>query len=91
MTDANPETINAAIVGAGVVGLATACAVAASGHTTCLIERLPRPGVEASTHNGVVVHATIYCPRDSLKAFLCVEGCERLYAFCREHGVPYRR
>ena len=84
-------TIDVAIVGGGVVGLAAACAVAARGRTTCVIERLPRPGQEASTHNSGVIHAGIYYPRDSLKAALCVEGRERLYAFCEEHGVPCER
>ncbi len=91
MKDPPPEPIDAAVVGGGVVGLAAACAVAARGHATCLVERLRRTGLEASTHNSGVVHAGIYYPRDSLKAVLCVEGRERLYAFCREHGVPCTR
>ena len=91
MTDPIPESIDAAIVGGGVIGLAAACAVAARGRTACVIERLPRPGLEASTRNSGVVHAGIYYPRDSLKAVLCVEGRERLYAFCDRHGVPCLR
>ena len=91
MTHPAPASIDVAVVGGGVVGLAAACAVAARGHSTCVVERLPRPGLEASTHNSGVVHAGIYYPRDSLKAILCVEGRERLYAFCEEHGVPCER
>ena len=91
MTDQTLEPIDAAIVGGGVVGLAAACAVAARGRTACVIERRPRPGLEASTHNSGVVHAGIYYPRDSLKAALCVEGRERLYAFCAEQRVPCER
>ena len=91
MTDPAPETVDAAIVGGGVVGLAAACAVAERGRAACLIERRPRPGQEASTRNSGVVHAGIYYPRDSLKAVLCVEGRERLYAFCAEHRIPCER
>ena len=85
------ERIDVAVIGGGVIGLASARAVAARGHTTCLIDRWPRPGQEASTHNSGVIHAGIYYPTDSLKARLCVDGRERLYRFCRDHSVPYDR
>ena len=85
------ETIDVAIVGGGVVGLAVACATAGRRHTTCVLERRARPGLEGSTHNSGVVHAGIYYPDGSLKAALCVEGRERLYAFCRDRDVPCER
>ena len=74
-----------------MVGLAAACAVAGRGHGACVLERLPRFGLEASTHNSGVIHAGLYYPEGSLKAALCVEGRERLYAFCAEQGVPAER
>ena len=74
------ERIDVAVVGGGVVGLATACAVAQRGHDTCLFEVRPRPGLEASTHNSGVIHAGLY-----------VEGRERMYRCCSDHDVPHAR
>ncbi len=85
------EQIDVAVVGGGVVGLATACAAAATGLSVCVFERKPRPGLEASTHNSGVIHAGIYYPKDSLKARLCVAGRERLYQFCVDHSIPHER
>ena len=77
-----------AVVGGGVVGLASALALASRGRDVCVIERHPRAGQETSTHNSGVIHAGLYHPADSLKTRLCHEGRERLYSFCRAHDVP---
>jgi L-2-hydroxyglutarate oxidase LhgO len=79
------------VVGGGVSGLASAVALARRGRPVCVLERHPRAGLEASTHNSGVIHAGLYYPAGSLKARLAVDGRERLYAFCREHDVPHVR
>lgn len=80
-----------AVIGGGVVGLASALAIAESGASVCLLERHGRLGHETSTRNSGVIHAGIYYPAGTLKAELCVEGRDLLYAFAPRHGVPHDR
>jgi len=79
------------IVGAGVVGLAVAARLAPTHPDLMVLERRPRHGMETSSRNSQVVHAGIYYPAGSLKAKLCREGRDRLYALCAAHDVPHRR
>src|ERR1700704_2705646 len=85
------EQIDVAVIGAGVTGLASALAIAKRGLSVCVLERHPRPGQDTSTHNSGVIHAGLYYPAGTLKARLCVEGRQSMYAFCAEHGVPHVR
>lgn len=83
--------IDVAVIGGGVVGLASALALAERGASVCVLEREARVGHGASTRNSGVIHAGLYYPPGSLKARLCIEGRDRLYAFCAQHDVPHRR
>lgn len=85
------ETIDAAVVGAGVVGLACAVSLARRGQQVMVLEAEPQIGTGTSSRNSEVIHAGIYYREGSLKARLCVAGRERLYSFCAERGVPHRR
>ncbi len=82
-----------AIVGGGILGLATALALSErfDGLAVGVVEKEQRPGLHQSGRNSGVIHSGLYYRPGSLKARLCVEGAERLVAFCDEHGVPYRR
>jgi L-2-hydroxyglutarate oxidase LhgO len=88
---ADMESIDAVVIGAGVVGLAVARALALAGREVIVLEAEDAIGTHTSSRNSEVIHAGIYYPRDSLKARSCVEGRQRLYAYCASHGVPHRR
>jgi L-2-hydroxyglutarate oxidase LhgO len=83
--------IDVAVIGGGVVGLACALKISESGATVCLIEREAKPGRGMSTHNSGVIHAGIYYAPGSLKARLCVDGRESLYAFCERYAIAHQR
>ena len=79
------------VIGAGVIGLACARALAISGRDVIVIERNLSIGMETSSRNSEVIHSGIYYPRASLKAVECVRGREMLYAYCRKHNIPHRK
>ena len=82
-----------AIVGAGIVGLATAMELL-NRHPSLrlrMVEKEARIGAHQTGHNSGVVHSGIYYAPGSLKAKLCVEGSRALLRFCDEHGIPYER
>ncbi len=85
------ERIDCLVIGAGVVGLAVARALARGGREVIVAESADAIGTGASSRNSEAIHAGIYYPKDSLKARLCVAGKEALYRFCAEHGVPHAR
>jgi L-2-hydroxyglutarate oxidase LhgO len=84
------DRVDAVVVGAGVIGLAVARALATLGRDVVILEAEDAIGVHTSSRNSEVVHAGIYYPAGSLKARTCVEGRQRLYAYCAEHGVRHR-
>lgn len=85
------ETVDAVVIGAGVVGLACGRALAGAGLDVVVLERHAQIGTETSSRNSEVIHAGIYYPSGSLKAALCVRGKALLYRYCESHGVPFRR
>ena len=85
------EKLDAVVIGAGVVGLAVARALAMSGREVVILEAENAIGTHASSRNSEVIHAGIYYPQGSLKARSCVAGRQRLYEYCASHGVPHRR
>src|SRR5665213_1573279 len=84
------HSTDAVVIGAGIVGLAVARALALDGLETFALEKNAHFGMETSARNSEVIHAGIYYPRGSLKAQLCVEGRQLLYEFCESHGVGHK-
>ncbi len=85
------ERVDCVVIGAGVVGLACARALARQGREVLVLERHGQIGTETSSRNSEVIHAGIYYDTGSLKAQLCVRGKGMLYRHCEEYGVPFQR
>ncbi len=85
------DRIDCLVVGAGVVGLAVAKALAEAGREVIVIDAADGIGTGTSSRNSEVIHAGIYYAPGSLKARLCVRGRELLYPYCEAHGVEHRR
>ena len=83
------EQVDAVVVGAGVVGLAVARALALAGREVLVLDAAEGIGTETSSRNSEVIHAGIYYPAGSLMARACVAGKHRLYRYCAERGVPH--
>src|SRR3954452_23441959 len=84
------DRVDCVVVGAGVVGLAIAGALAQAGREVIILEAAEAIGTGISSRNSEVIHAGIYYPKDSLMARYCVAGKRALYAFCADHGVPHK-
>ena len=84
------DQVECIVVGAGVVGLAVARALAQAGREVIVLEAAEGIGTETSSRNSEVIHAGIYYPAGSLMARFCVAGRRALYDFCRDRGVPHR-
>ena len=85
------ESVESVVIGAGVVGLAVARALATAGREVVILEGEDAIGTHTSSRNSEVIHAGIYYPQGSLKATSCVQGNRLLYEYCVAHGVPHRR
>ncbi len=86
-----PIDVETVVIGAGVVGLAIAAELANDRQDVLVVERHHTFGTETSSRNSEVIHAGLYYPEGSLRAKLCVEGRNRLYAFAEKYHVPVNR
>ncbi|MGB7974269.1 MAG: NAD(P)/FAD-dependent oxidoreductase [Roseiarcus sp.] len=85
------NSVECLVIGAGVIGLAIARALARAGREVIVVEAENAIGAGTSSRNSEVIHAGIYYPTGLMKTRLCVEGKEMLYRFCCEYGVQHRR
>ena len=89
LTETGPERVDSVVIGAGIVGLAVARALALAGREVIVLEAESAIGTGISSRNSEVIHAGMYYPTGSLKARLCVEGNRLLRDFAASRGVPF--
>lgn len=88
----NARQYDVAVIGGGIVGLATAMALMSGARLSLIVlEAEDRLAAHQSGNNSGVIHSGLYYKPGSLKARQCVEGREAMYHFCREHGIPHER
>ncbi len=85
------EQIDCAVIGAGVVGLAIARALALRGREVMVFEAAGSIGSEISSRNSEVIHAGIYYPPTSKKAQFCVAGKSALYRYVKQRGIDHKQ
>ena len=83
--------VDVVVLGAGVVGLATAAELARSGRSVAILEKTAAPAGGVTARNSQVVHAGLYYEPGSLKAEFCVAGNRLLYERCGSLGIAHRR
>jgi L-2-hydroxyglutarate oxidase LhgO len=83
--------LDAVVIGAGVVGLAVARALARAGREVVVLESERAIGTHTSSRNSEVIHAGFYYPTGTWKARLCVPGRDALYAYCAANDVAHER
>lgn len=90
-TTRSGSTLDVLMVGAGIVGLATAYELSLRHPDLriAVVEKEQEPGAHQSGHNSGVLHSGVYYTPGSLKARLCVDGKRRMTDFADEHGIGY--
>jgi (S)-2-hydroxyglutarate dehydrogenase len=87
----DPAEFDVAVIGGGLVGVASARALAEAGRRVLLLEAEDRLAVHQSGHNSGVIHSGLYYKPGSLKARLTVEGAAAVYRLCEEEGIAHQR
>jgi L-2-hydroxyglutarate oxidase LhgO len=85
------DEVKITIIGAGVVGLAIAAELSKNYDEVIVLEKHDKFGQETSSRNSEVIHSGIYYPHGSLKADLCVDGADQLYAICGQYSIPHKK